>query len=104
MPDLEITSSRSDAGVVLHATGRVDSRTATLLQEPLLQAAEAPTGSVALDVANVTYMSSAGLRAMLLAAKALQKRGERLKLLNVPPDIHNILTLSGFTTFIDVGP
>jgi anti-anti-sigma factor len=49
-------------------------------------------------------MSSAGLRDLLLAAKALQKRGERLKLLNVPPHILNVLTLSGFTTFIDIGP
>jgi anti-anti-sigma factor len=47
-------------------------------------------------------MSSAGLRALLLAAKALQKRGERLTLVNVPPQIHNVLNLTGFTTFIDV--
>jgi anti-sigma B factor antagonist len=104
MADLEITLSRSESGVVLHATGRVDSRTAALLQEPLLQAAEAPTGGVALDVAGVSYMSSAGLRALLLAAKALQKRGERLRLLSVPPPILNVLTLSGFTTFIDIAP
>jgi len=104
MADLEITVRHSESAVVLHATGRVDSRTAAQLQEPLLRAAEAPTGGVALDVAGVSYMSSAGLRALLLAAKALQKRGERLTLLNVPPHILNVLTLSGFTTFIDIVP
>ena len=104
MADLDITVRHSESAVVLHATGRVDSRTAAQLEEPLLRAAEAPAGGVALDVAEVAYMSSAGLRALLRAAKALQKRGERLKLLNVPPNILNILTLSGFTTFIDIGP
>jgi anti-anti-sigma regulatory factor len=38
----------------------------------------------------------------LLASKTLQKRGERLKLSNVAPQIYNVLNLSGFTSFIDV--
>ena len=42
-----------------------------------------------LDLAQVSYMSSAGLRVLLLAAKVLQKRGERLQLLNVPQQIHS---------------
>jgi anti-anti-sigma factor len=104
MEKLEITLRRSESAVVLHAAGPVDSRTVAQLHEPLLRAAEAPSGGVAVDMAEVSYMSSAGLRALLFAAKALQKRGERLKLLNVPPSIHNVLTLSGFTTFIDIGP
>lgn len=103
MAQLEITSRQSGSGVVLHVAGPVDSRTAAQLQEPLLRAAEGPSGGVVVDVADVPYMSSAGLRTLLLAAKTLQKRGERLKLLNVPPPIQNLLTLSGFTTFIDIG-
>ena len=84
--------------------GAVDSNTAPELQEALLRATEGPTGGVELDLAKVSYMSSAGLRALLLAAKALQKRGERLTLINVPLPIHNVLNLTGFTTFIDVKP
>ena len=103
MATLDITVRRSESAVVLHVAGPVDSRTAAQLQEPLLRAAEAPSGGVAVDLAEVPYLSSAGLRALLLAAKALQKRGERLKLLNIPPPIQNLLTLSGFTTFIDIG-
>ena len=47
-------------------------------------------------------MSSAGLRVLLLAAKALQKRGERLRVINAPAQIYNVLNISGFTSFIDV--
>jgi anti-anti-sigma factor len=68
----------------------------------VLQATQAPTGAVELDLAEVSFMSSAGLRALLLGSKALQKRGERLRLSNVPPQIYNILNLTGFTSFIDV--
>jgi anti-anti-sigma factor len=90
--------------VVLQVVGPVDSNTAPELQAALLRATEASTGAVELDLAKVSFMSSAGLRALLLASKALQKRGERLRLSNVPPQIYNVLNLTGFTSFIDVKP
>ena len=102
MKELEITLQHLESAVVLHATGRVDRNTASELQEPLLRAAEAPSGAVELDLAEVSYMSSAGLRVLLQAAKALQKRGERLRLVNVPLQIYNVLNLAGFTSFIDI--
>jgi anti-sigma B factor antagonist len=102
MKELEITLEHLPSTTVLHAVGAVDSNTAPELQEALLRATEAPTGAVELDLAKVSYMSSAGLRALLLASKALQKRGERLRVSNVPPQILNVLNLTGFTTFIDV--
>jgi anti-anti-sigma factor len=102
MKDLEITQQQLASTLVLHAAGPVDTNTAPQLQEFLLRAAGEFAGGVELDLAEVSYMSSAGLRVLMLAAKALQKRGERLRLLNVPPQILNVLNLTGFATFIDV--
>ena len=102
MKELEITQEQLQSTIVLHVEGAVDSNTAPELQEALLRATESSSGAVQLDLAKVSYMSSAGLRALLLASKALQKRGERLTLLKVPPQILNVLNLTGFTTFIDV--
>jgi anti-sigma B factor antagonist len=104
MKELEITQEQLPSTVLLHIAGAVDSNTAPELQEVLLRAAESPTGAVELDLAKVSYMSSAGLRALLLAAKALQKRGERLSLSSVPPQIRNVLNLTGFATFIEIKP
>jgi len=102
MKELQITLQHLESMVVLHAVGPVDNNTAPQLQEALLRAAEPPTGAVELDLAEVPYMSSAGLRVLLVVAKALQKRGERLRLVNVPLHIYNILNLAGFTSFIDI--
>jgi anti-anti-sigma factor len=102
MKKLEITQQQLQSTVVLHVVGSVDSNTAPELQTALLRATEGPTGGVELDLAEVPYMSSAGLRVLLLAAKALQKRGERLRLVNVQPHIYNVLNLAGFTSFIDI--
>jgi anti-sigma B factor antagonist len=102
MKELKITLEDFESTVVVHAAGPVDSNTAPRLQESLLREAEAPTGAVELDLAEVSYMGSAGLRVLMLTAKALQKRGERLRLLNVPLHIYNLLNLAGFTSFIDI--
>lgn len=102
MEELKVTLEHLESTVVLRAVGPVDSATAASLQEPLLRAVESSSGAVQLDLAQVSYLSSAGMRVFLLAAKALQKRGERLRLLNVPQQIHSLLNLAGFTSFIDV--
>lgn len=102
MKELEVTVEQLASTVVLHVIGPVDSTTAAALQQPLLHAADSPSGAVQLDLAQVSYLSSAGLRVLLLAAKALQKCGDRLRLLNVPQQLLSILTLAGFTSFIDV--
>jgi anti-sigma B factor antagonist len=104
MKELEITEQQSQSRTVLSVVGAVDSNTAPELQQALLRATETSTGGVELDLAKVSYLSSAGLRALLMAAKALQKRSERLKLINVPLPIKNVLNLTGFATFIDVSP
>ena len=102
MDELKVTLEHLESTVVLRAVGPVDSNTAASLQEPLLRAVENSSGAVQLDLAQVSYLSSAGMRVLLLAAKALQKRGERLRLVNVPQQIHSLLNLAGFTSFIDV--
>jgi anti-sigma B factor antagonist len=104
MKELEITEQQTQSTTVLSVVGAVDSNTAPELQQALLRATETSTGSVELDLAKVSYLSSAGLRALLMAAKALQKRSERLKLINVPLPIKIVLNLTGFATFIDVSP
>jgi anti-anti-sigma factor len=102
MQQLEVTVEQLESAVVIHAVGPVDSATAPSLQEPLLHAAESSSGALQVNLAQVSYLSSAGMRVLLLAAKALQKRGERLQLLNVPQQIYSLLNLAGFTSFIDV--
>jgi anti-anti-sigma factor len=70
MKELEVRQECLGSALVLHAVGPVDGNTASHLQEPLLRAAESLSGTVQLDLAEVPYMSSAGLRVLLLAAKA----------------------------------
>ena len=102
MGDLQVTIERLAATITVHASGPVDGKTAASLHEPLLEAAATPDATVCLDLARVPYMSTAGLRVLVLAAQALRARDARLRLEHVPPHIENLLTSAGFTSFMDV--
>lgn len=58
-----------------------------------------PKGRVTLDLANLSYISSAGLRVLLELA---QKEKEKARLVNVPNDIMEILEDTGFNMLFDV--
>lgn len=65
-----------ESRVVLHAAGPVDSNTAGQLQEPLLRAAEGSLEPWSSIWRKSRTLAAPGLRVLLLAAKALKKRGE----------------------------
>ena len=100
--DLQVTIERLAATITVHASGPVDGKTAASLHDPLLEAAATADATVCLDLARVPYMSTAGLRVLVLAAQALRARDARLRLEHVPPHLENLLSSAGFTSFMDV--
>ena len=82
--------------------GAVDSHTAGKLEQPLLEAIAEVKGTVELDCADVPYMSSAGLRVLVLAAKQLREHDAKLRLINVSPSIQTVLKVANFTAFVDL--
>ncbi len=82
--------------------GPIDSTTAPALQAPLLAAIAEHQGPVDLDFSQVPYISSAGLRVLVLAAKELKPLGHRLRLTGVSGTVLQVLNLANFGAFIDI--
>ena len=81
--------------------GRVDTNTSPLLQQAILNAFQ-KNSNVVLDFLNVQYISSAGLRALLIGQKtAASKRGS-MKLVNVSGMVQEVLDLSGFSSILQI--
>jgi len=96
---MEIREERVEGDiVVVIVVGRLDPVTAGELEPPLLAAAAAPTRGLVLDLGGVDYVSSAGLRVLLMAGKRLHERRGRLTLHGVRPYVKQILELAGFAT------
>jgi anti-sigma B factor antagonist len=66
---MTIIETRSRGVLVIAAAGRVDSTTASALEHALLRAIDGGERRLAVDFGSVDYISSAGLRVLLVAAR-----------------------------------
>jgi anti-anti-sigma factor len=55
-----------------------------------------------LDISELTFVASLGLRMLLTVAKALNHRGAKTVLLNPQPAVREVLSLSGFDQLMPV--
>ena len=85
--------------------GRLDFDAAPGFQEALERALGAPgkaPAALIIDGAGLEYVSSAGLRAVLLAARAAQRAGVPFALCALQPAVREVFELSGFSRIIPV--
>jgi anti-sigma B factor antagonist len=87
--------------VVVAASGRLDSNSAGVLEAVLPVRVQAHD-KVVLDLADVPYVSSAGLRVMLIGAKAARAKGHKLVLSGLAPTVREVFDISGFTSIFAI--
>ncbi|NJN17053.1 MAG: anti-sigma factor antagonist [Oscillochloris sp.] len=91
-----IGGPRDDA-LVLPVSGRVDAVTAPQLTKTVHEHIAQGTRFVLLDLREVTFLSSSGLRALLLIRKELMTLGGELRLAGLQPQVLEVFALTGFT-------
>jgi len=78
---MEITNRAHGDTIVVAPAGRVDHATAADFERavvPLLDAAKGSRAGLVFDLERVTYVSSVGLRVLMIASKKLRARGARV--------------------------
>lgn len=85
---------------VLKVSGRLDTTTAPSLEAAITETVSA-CASLVLDFAGLEYISSAGLRVILKAQKAMAAKGG-MKLLHVNETIMEIFEITGFTDILTI--
>ncbi len=91
---------RNGSSITLFAEGRIDTNAAPQFaaeMEEVLKDAEELT----LDFSGLEYISSSGLRTVMLAVKTMRRRGS-MQIVNVREDIYSVLETTGFTGVCDV--
>jgi anti-sigma B factor antagonist len=86
---LTVRVSREDAGatVRVHPSGSLDSATAGALEHELAPILASKISVLVLDLAEVTFVSSAGIRVVLAARKQMADRGGALLMANLQPPV-----------------
>lgn len=99
---MEVREDSVGGVTVLVVQGRVDSTTALALGEQLTGALASPQKRLIVDLAGVDYLSSAGLRVLLLAAKQVDQIHGKLVLHGLNSRVQEVFETSGFTSFLTI--
>jgi anti-sigma B factor antagonist len=92
---MEIATREFKRCTVVEASGRIDSATAPELADVLNELAEQGKCNLVVDMSDVDFISSAGLRVLIDTQKRCQRRG-RVVLAEVPMPIYEAFDLAGF--------
>ena len=95
---MQITQSQAGALQVATLEGRLDTATAAAAEAQLMTLL-APPGLV-LDLTNVRYVSSAGLRTLLKLAKEARTKSASFSLVGLQPAVREVFEISGFDKII----
>lgn len=92
---------KNENSITLKVEGRIDALTSPELQnEILLCLQKMPVLHV--DFTNVEYISSAGLRVLLLGHKTAASKGGKMTVHNINSIVSDILKTTGFDKFINI--
>ena len=97
--DINIASDGAVATIVL--SGRLDTASSPKLQEQLLPLFAAHK-CVKLDIGGVAYVSSAGLRVLLMGAKAAKSSGVMQIVTGVSAEIMEVFEMTGFSDILTI--
>lgn len=98
---MTINTEKKDAAATLHISGRLDTTTAPELEKAINAALAEGAKELTLDMAEVTYISSAGLRVLLGAQKKMNKIGG-MKLTGVGEAVMEVLEITGFADILKI--
>ena len=99
---MEVTTSQRGEVVVAAAKGRVDSLSARDFEAALAAAVNKSGNYLILDCAELEYISSAGLRSLLLTIKKVNALGGEFFICRLAAPIREVLDVSGFVRFMKV--
>ena len=99
---MAISAEREGGTVIAKADGRIDGSNASEFQVDLQAVIEDSDKVLILDFESVSYISSAGLRVLLLTAKTLAGNGAKLALCSLSEPIREVFRISGFDNIIPI--
>lgn len=94
---MEIREEIRSGVVVLRPVGRIDSGTMAAFETRLARTLAGGRVRVVIDMAEVSAVGSAGLRALLVTSKTAHAGGSRIVLAGLTPAVRKAFDSSGFT-------
>ena len=94
---IQVESTVKNNVTVVRVTGRLDAATSNEFEQACAGAVSAGAQTLILEVSQLRYVSSAGLRVVLSAAKAVQGKGGTLRVAGLGGMVREVFEISGFS-------
>jgi anti-sigma B factor antagonist len=99
---MNVQVEHHDQVLVASVEGRVDSSNSQDFERQLQGAIGEDVKSVVIDLGQLAYISSAGLRVVLLVAKTLGQRNVSISLCALSDPVQSVFEISGFNRIIQI--
>ena len=96
-----ITQIQENGKLTFNLNGRLDTSTSNKLHDELIPAFDR-SKEIVLNFAELVYVSSAGLRVLLMAQKTAKSKGASVEIRNVSPDVMEVLEMTGFSNILKI--
>ena len=97
---MTIEIKRNAEETIIEVAGRLDTITAPALDKAINEDIDG-TKNLVLDLKNLEYISSAGLRVLLSMQKKIQQKGS-LKVVNAGENIMEVFKITGFVDVLNI--
>ncbi len=98
---MKINVNIEDKIVIITIEGSIDSKTTGELQSKVMESIS-DTDNVILDMSKVDFVSSAGLRVLLMVYRQIKSQNGKVVLVGVSEEIIDVITMTGFINFFTI--
>ena len=99
---MEVTKRNEGDVLVIELNGKLDTSTSGVTQDELVQLVKDGQTKIVLNLKNLDYVSSAGLRVILIMSKLLQSHQGELRLCMANEFVGGVLEKSGFNSLLQI--
>jgi anti-sigma B factor antagonist len=99
---MEIIEENQGGISIYKINGHLDSNTSQGFENKLIQAIDGGSKSMIIDFKNLDYISSAGLRVIIKATKALKRENGKIMLCDMQDYVREVFEISGFDSLMPI--
>ncbi len=101
-PRLSVDVREEGTTTFLAASGEIDAHTSTTLDAAVDQALATDAEELVIDLGQVPFMDSMGIRVLVRAQRAIDERGGSMRIVEVSPAVARALDYAGLTEHLTV--
>jgi anti-anti-sigma factor len=99
---MDIKLTKMNQSTLLGLEGRLDGTTASLVENAFQSLIDSGEKQFVFDLSLISYISSAGLRAVLIAAKKTKSIQGKLAFVRLEANVKEVFDMSGFSTILSL--